>query len=300
MTIRTLSDDSSMRLSLISLQTSSKAFSTCLCIPALCIYFHQGFSINFKQRSCGNRGSAWFFNTCWVGWLLILVSSLWSDGSMIFFLWPQEQAEQVRDTRFDFHYFLNNFLSIYLSILSYISRWLNWNDLGIWMEIAGQVINRAFCTLPTDIRRKSILIILFFRKSHRLGVDASDAANPKAGIIRELLTSSQCVTSWCPFQVLQEGSCSTAPVENMVETTSWAHRFAIQSWRANPYSCRNGSRHGGGIWSSYADLCCTCSIHSGSCEESCDFVFNLSWCLGALSEGMTCSLHMPAWILGIL
>ena len=73
------------RLSLITLQTSSKAFSTCLCIPALCIYFHQGFSINFKQRSCGNRGSAWLFNTCWVGWLLILVSSLWNDGSMMFF-----------------------------------------------------------------------------------------------------------------------------------------------------------------------------------------------------------------------
>ena len=44
-------------------------------------------------------------------------------------------------------------------------------------------------------------------------MDASDAANPKACILSELLTSSQCVTSWCPFQVLQEGSCSTAPVK---------------------------------------------------------------------------------------
>ena len=46
------------------------------CLMYIYIYFHQGFSINFKQRSCGNRGSAWLFNTCWVGWLLILVSSL--------------------------------------------------------------------------------------------------------------------------------------------------------------------------------------------------------------------------------
>ena len=28
------------------------------------------------------------------------------------------------------------------------------------------------------------------------------------------------------------------------------------------------------------------------------FRLQFGWCLGALSEGMTCSLHMPAWILG--
>ena len=73
------------------------------------------------------------------------------------------------------------------------------------MEIAGQVINRAFCTLPTRHKEKNHKNIIPVSKSHRLGVDASDAANLKAGIIRELLTSSQCVTSWCPFQGAARG-----------------------------------------------------------------------------------------------